>query len=164
MQDDLEIPATLVAGKTKCFGFPCLFDRKDDQFGVPSHHSLKSPLCSCVTPADRILSAVARHRSDSLAHGQRTTINVGARDYIFALPRTPIAMEAKLPDEKLSPEQEAMKRRTTANGWHWFTVHSLDEVRSVPEKVSSKSTKGCENSNRGNRVTAICLVAQTLKC
>jgi hypothetical protein len=28
MQSDLEIPATLVAGKPKCFGFPCLVDRK----------------------------------------------------------------------------------------------------------------------------------------
>jgi hypothetical protein len=50
---------------------------------------------------------VIRSRMD-----KRTANNVGRPDLIFAWPFTPIAMEVKLPGEKLSPEQETMRRRT----------------------------------------------------
>jgi hypothetical protein len=42
-----------------------------------------------------------------------------------------IAMEVKLPGEKLSADQEEMRARMIypPNGWRWFTVHSVAEVR-----------------------------------
>jgi hypothetical protein len=62
---------------------------------------------------------------------KRSTINVGAPDFMFAYHGKPIAMEAKRPGETLTKEQEDMKAVMTnsTNGWRWFTVHSIDDVR-----------------------------------
>jgi len=42
-------------------------------------------------------------------------------------------MEVKMPGEKLSPDQERMKAVMTNpwNGWHYFVVRSINDVREV---------------------------------
>jgi hypothetical protein len=56
-----------------------------------------------------------------------------ADDIVNANYGKPIAMEVKMPGEKLRPDQERMKAVMTNpwNGWQWFTVYSLEEVREV---------------------------------
>jgi len=45
----------------------------------------------------------------------------------------PIAIEIKMPGEKFSPDQERMKAIMTNpwNGWQWFTVFGVDDLRAV---------------------------------
>jgi hypothetical protein len=62
-----------------------------------------------------------------------TTTPKGTPDFMLALRGRAVVIEAKLPGEELTPEQEAMKARMTGdpNGWHWLTVYSLDEVKEL---------------------------------
>lgn len=62
-----------------------------------------------------------------------TRTPVGTPDFLLALRGRAVALEAKLPGESLSAEQGTMKDRMTAdpNGWHWITVHSMEEVRGL---------------------------------
>jgi len=64
---------------------------------------------------------------------RRTTIKVGAPDFMFAFHGHPIAIEVKMPGEKLSPDQERMKAVMTDpwNGWRWFTVFGIDDLRAI---------------------------------
>jgi hypothetical protein len=61
---------------------------------------------------------------------KRSTINVGAPDFMFAYRGKAIAMEVKLPGEKLTKEQESMRAIMTSpvNGWHYCVVHDVDEA------------------------------------
>lgn len=62
-----------------------------------------------------------------------TRTPVGTPDFLLALRGRAVALEAKLPGEELSDDQETMKARMTAdpNGWHWITYSSLDEIKEL---------------------------------
>ena len=64
---------------------------------------------------------------------KKTTTPVGTPDFMLALDGEAIAIEAKLPGEKLTPEQEAMRKTLTEspNGWKWLTVYSLDPIKEL---------------------------------
>jgi hypothetical protein len=58
---------------------------------------------------------------------RKSTIGVGLPDFAFALNGCPLAIEVKLPGEKLTPQQETVCDLMRQNGWHVHTVHSFDE-------------------------------------
>lgn len=64
---------------------------------------------------------------------KKTTTPVGTPDFMLALDGEAIAIEAKLPGEELTPEQETMRKILTEapNGWRWLTVHSLDPIKEL---------------------------------
>lgn len=59
---------------------------------------------------------------------KRTTNAVGLPDFCMAINGHPVAIEVKLPGEKLTEEQEAVSRRMVQNGWQYFIVYSFEEA------------------------------------
>ena len=59
---------------------------------------------------------------------RKTSNQVGTPDFMFAVEGRACAYEAKLPHHKLSTEQEEMRRKLEADGWHYVVVRHLDDV------------------------------------
>jgi hypothetical protein len=64
---------------------------------------------------------------------KKTTTPAGTPDFLLALAGRAVALEAKLPGELLTKDQQAMKDKMSLppNGWRWITVYSLDDVKTL---------------------------------
>jgi hypothetical protein len=68
---------------------------------------------------------------------KKTSTNVGTPDFLFAIDvqkvEVPIALEAKLGNERLSEEQSKMRTdmETPPNAWHYHVVRSVDDALAV---------------------------------
>jgi hypothetical protein len=62
---------------------------------------------------------------------RKTSNNVGCPDLIFCVRGRACALEAKLPGQKPTPEQERFMCALAKDGWFVKVVHSLDEARAA---------------------------------
>jgi hypothetical protein len=60
---------------------------------------------------------------------KRTSNNVGTPDFVFAVRGRAVALEAKLPGNRPTTEQERFLCALIGDGWYVKVVHSLDEAR-----------------------------------
>lgn len=59
---------------------------------------------------------------------RRTTTAVGTADFLLAYHGMPVALEAKMPGAKQTPEQVTTMEAMRHNGWCYYVVHSLVEA------------------------------------
>jgi len=62
---------------------------------------------------------------------RKTSNNCGTPDFLFAIRGRAVALEAKLPGQKPTPEQERFMCALIGDGWFVKVVHSLDEARAA---------------------------------
>jgi len=80
-------------------------------------------------------TVVVRSRMD-----KKTSVAVGIPDLLFALKGAPVAMEVKLPGEKLTKEQEKMMANMKKNGWLCHVVYSYDQAVEIGNKIILQRT------------------------
>lgn len=62
---------------------------------------------------------------------KKTTNILGWPDFTFCFDGVPIALEVKCPGGVQSEDQKEAERRMTANGWSYYLVHSLEDVKHI---------------------------------
>ena len=68
---------------------------------------------------------------------RKTSNNVGCPDLIFCVRGRACALEAKLPGQKPTPEQERFMCALANDGWIVKVIHSLDEARAAVAEAES---------------------------
>jgi hypothetical protein len=68
---------------------------------------------------------------------RKTSNNVGTPDFIFAVRGRAVALEAKLPGKRPTPEQERFLCALVGDGWFVSVVHTLDEARAAVTDAES---------------------------
>lgn len=73
---------------------------------------------------------VVRQRMD-----KKSNCQVGTPDFVFAWYGKPVALEVKVGDNKQTEEQRCVEISMRSNGWIYEVVRSLDEVRTILERI-----------------------------
>jgi hypothetical protein len=84
------------------------------------------------------IASLLRHRE--IFFGQqrmdrRSNIVIGYPDFWFCYRGVPIALEAKVGSNQQTPEQIEAQRKMTENGWNYYVVRSLTEVKEILERI-----------------------------
>ena len=69
---------------------------------------------------------------------RKSTLPEGWADFTFAWHGEPIAFECKAGSNKQSDEQHEMQRKMELNGWRYFVITELDQVRTILNAVELK--------------------------
>lgn len=73
---------------------------------------------------------------------KKSNMAVGWPDFVFAVPPgIPVAFESKLPGQDQTPEQKDMQKKMEANGWRYFVVHDMHEVKNILESIENHNPK-----------------------
>jgi hypothetical protein len=73
---------------------------------------------------------VGRQRMD-----KKSNMALGWPDFVFAYKGKPIALEVKVGSNKQTPEQLHAERLMIQNGWAYYVVRSLPEVKAILDAI-----------------------------
>lgn len=74
---------------------------------------------------------IVRQRRD-----KRTRTKKGTPDLMFSWFNRAVALEVKGPIGKLSPEQEKVRDAMQCDGWIWYLVRNVEEVKKILEAIA----------------------------
>lgn len=62
---------------------------------------------------------------------RKSTYTEGWPDFTLCWGGVPIAIECKVGDNKLTPEQERISNGMTNDGWNYYTIYNLEQLKNI---------------------------------